>query len=105
MKKAYLSGPITGDKDYRRKFENCAIRLREILGYDNDAEIINPALIGDIIPSGAKYDEIMEICFKIIEMCDAVVMLPGWENSKGANQEYGFAKALGKEIFIWEDLV
>lgn len=104
MKKVYLSGPITGEANYKEKFENCAIRLREVLGYDSDAEIINPAQLGDIIPSDAKHKDIMEICFKVLGMCDAIVMLPGWEGSRGANQEYGFAKATGKEIFLWEKL-
>ena len=41
----YLSGPITGHKDYRRQFAKAAAALKE-MGYN----VINPAAIDDAIP-------------------------------------------------------
>jgi len=104
MKKLYLVGPITGVENYKQRFENCAVKLRELIGYDSRDEIINPAFLGDILPSDASHEEIMNVCFSVLEMCDAIILLPGWEESRGANQEYGYARAKGKEIFIWEEL-
>lgn len=41
----------------------------------------------------------MRMYFESLDICDAIYMLDGWENSKGANQEYGFAKGKGIEIY------
>ena len=42
--------------------------------------------------------------FSMISRCDAMVMLPGWENSKGACAEYIFAKWLELPVFIYPQL-
>lgn len=41
----------------------------------------------------------MRMSFELLDICDAIYMLDGWESSKGANQEYGFAKGKGIEIY------
>lgn len=40
--------------------------------------------------------------FEIIKRCDAVLMLPGWEESMGAYAEHIFAKWLGKPVVYME---
>lgn len=42
----------------------------------------------------ALHDDMVWIC----KHATAIAMLPGWENSKGANAEHALAKALGLEI-------
>lgn len=37
--------------------------------------------------------------FQMIARCDGIVMLEGWEDSKGATMEHEYAKSLG--MFIW----
>jgi hypothetical protein len=51
-------------------------------------------------PSMDKWEDYMRYDIKLICECDAIVMLPGWEGSKGANIEYQVAKAIGCEVFI-----
>lgn len=40
----------------------------------------------------------------ICETADAIAMMPGWENSKGANAEKATAEALGLKVIILEPL-
>lgn len=101
----YLSGPITGTKDYRQRFAHCAERVRKELTYGDKApQVINPVLLESLIPEKAQYEDIMTVCFELLKNCDVIIMMPGWEESRGCNQEYGYARAKGKEIFTWEEL-
>lgn len=48
---------------------------------------------------GLTEEQIMEAFFTIIRRCvDVMVMIPGWQDSRGATQEHDLAKALGIEI-------
>lgn len=70
----YLSGPITGHKDYRRQFAKAAAALKE-MGYN----VINPAAIDDAIPVECmSYEEIMRIDLELLSTADYLVQLPGW---------------------------
>ena len=44
----------------------------------------------------------MKMSFELLSMCDTIYMLKGWEESKGANREYGFAVARGIKILMEE---
>lgn len=48
--------------------------------------------------STAQYEAYMEFDLRIIEACDALFMLPGWADSKGAIKERMRAIELGKTI-------
>ena len=73
----YLSGPITGHKDYRRQFAKAAAALKE-MGYN----VINPAAIDDAIPVECmSYEEIMRIDLELLSIADYLVQLPGWERA------------------------
>lgn len=43
-------------------------------------------------------DALADDTWWICKEADAIAMLPGWENSKGANAEWSLAKALGLKI-------
>lgn len=101
----YLSGPITGHKDYRRQFAKAAAALKE-MGYN----VINPAAIDDAIPVECmSYEEIMRIDLELLSTADYLVQLPGWERSIGASRELGFALGFalgaGKIIVSLEQLL
>lgn len=90
----YISGAITGTEDFRERFLKAEKELIEC-GW----ETVNPARLNDIMPKNATHGEYMRMSFELLDICDAIYMLDGWENSKGANQEYGFAKGKGIEIY------
>ena len=90
----YISGPITNVLDYKEKFERAEQNLKAKYP---DAEIINPTVL-DKLP--LTYDEYMELDLRLLGMCEGIYMLKGWEDSKGANREYGYALAKGKAIYF-----
>jgi len=97
----YLSGPITGHKNYRKQFARAAGALKE-MGY----VVINPAELGAALPlDQMSYEDILKIDLELLASADYLVQLPGWENSRGANRELGFALGADKIVVTLEDLL
>jgi hypothetical protein len=93
---AYISGRITGDSQYRKKFANAETVLMN-LGYTT----LNPARL----PEGLEYEQYMFLDFAMIDVSDLVVMLPDWRRSKGAKMERRRAIESGKPIEDYESLI
>ena len=93
MMRVYLSGPMTSDPEYMGKFTGADQFLRN-QGY----HVANPAELYRVLPDNATYEELLNLDLQILAMCDALVQLPGWEKSCGANREYGYALAMDKLI-------
>ena len=100
MSRLYISGPITGAKNYKRIFQGAKDALTA-KGYD----VVNPAELTEVIGDSFTYDEILAIDTDLLARCDAVVQLPGWEESRGANIEYGYALGADKIIIKLEDVL
>ena len=92
----YISGPITNTPCYINKFAVAEQKLKS--EYPN-AEIINPTVL-DKLP--LEYDEYMKLDLMLLDMCDAIYMMNGWEKSKGACIEFGYAVA--KELIILSEV-
>lgn len=88
MKKVYISGPITGHEDYMHHFSAATDRLSKA-GYI----VYNPAAANSMMPPETDYEEYMAIAMTMLSFCDTIYMLQGWQESKGANREYGYALA------------
>lgn len=102
----YLSGPMTGEGSYQRKFVEAADQLLEI---DEDLIIINPATmtqtgIGkDIEKGGYEYQRLLDMDIQLIADSDAICLLPGWENSHGCRDEVQKAIDESLDIFVYND--
>ena len=92
-KKIYISGPITGTKDYMSRFSTAHLNLAR-QGYS----VVNPAMVNAMLPEDTTYEEYMDMSFVMLDMCDSVYMLDGWENSKGACME--FERAVNNDLEI-----
>lgn len=88
--KIYISGPITGVDEYLERFD-LAEKALVAAGY----EVVNPARVNLYLPESTTYAQYMEMSFVMLEMCDTVFFLEGWENSKGARMEFEYALERG----------
>lgn len=88
--KVYLAGPITGVENYKIVFKSWADTFRE-LGF----LVMSPAAL----PEGFEWEEYMHICKAMIDTCEGVVFLPGWEKSAGARDEHAYAIDTDRRIF------
>ena len=90
--KTYISGPISGMPDVNVKaFQEVADRLLV-----QGIECVNPhCLRHDHDKSWSSY---MRVDIKAMMDCDVIIMLPGWEKSKGAVIEHGLALDLGMTV-------
>ncbi len=87
--KIYIAGKITGDPNYKEKFDIAAASL-EAQGHI----VLNPTEL----PEGMLPADYMRICFSMIDTADAIYLLKGWYGSSGASIERNYAMYTGKSI-------
>lgn len=87
--KIYIAGQITGDPEYKARFEAAEATLK---GKDNI--ILNPA----VLPAGLTTAEYMTICKAMIDAADKIVLLPGYYHSGGASLEAMYAAYIYKPM-------
>lgn len=91
--KIYISGPITGVDGFMDRFLEAQ---KELSRQGHTA--LNPATVNSLLPLDTTHEQYMKMSFCMLDMCDTIYLLKGWEKSMGANQEYGYALAKGKKI-------
>ena len=86
--RVFISGGITGIADYRSAFLLAQKQL-EAEGHD----VMSPTTL----PDDQEWSWYIPKCFEMIDRCDAVYFLDGWEKSRGARMEYDYATAKHKK--------
>lgn len=84
----YISGPISGRPNLNRPAFDQAAKVLAAAGY----QVVNPF---DVCPNPASWEEAMRADVKALMDCDRILMLPGWEESRGAVIEAWIAAKLG----------
>jgi hypothetical protein len=114
MNRCYLAGPMRGYPDFNfPAFDEATARLRAV-GW----EVVNPAEVdrarygqdfnlsetGDLadIPDFDLAEALLADLTIIAREVDCIVLLPGWEESKGTITETSLATALGKPVYELE---
>ena len=86
----FLSGPINGNPDYKQEFAAWRTRCEKLgLG------VISP----EDMPEGLTLADYMRSALAQVEAADAILLLPGHENSKGGEIERLYAEYLGKDVY------
>lgn len=94
MLRIYLAGPMSGIPDYNYPAFNAeAARLRA-LGH----HVENPA--ENTAPPCNSWAGYMRIALRQMLTCDAVALLPGFAESRGATIEHDLAKQLGMRVLL-----
>lgn len=93
--KAYISGKITGDSQYREKFQRAQKALQK-----EGFIVLNPAEL----PDGMLPSDYMRICFAMMECADVVAFLPDYSQSRGARMEFDWCQYTGKMTMFLESM-
>lgn len=90
----YISGPMTGLPNLN--FDSFMALEAKLLGEGHD--VLNPARFGD----GGTWVECLKRDIRLLMEAEALVLMHGWENSRGAKLEYDVAMALGYRIGYYD---
>ena len=90
----YVAGPMTGKPDLNFPAFNAEARRLRAEGW----EVVNPAEINP--DHGKPWAECMRSDIAELVTCEAISLLPGWEDSRGATLEHHIAQKLGLRVLL-----
>jgi nucleoside 2-deoxyribosyltransferase len=115
-RKVYVAGPMSGLPQFNfPAFDAAAADLR-----DRGFTVVSPAELddpqqraaatasedGDADKLPTRYEDFLarDAEYIVSDRVEAIVVLPGWEDSRGANFEVFLATSLGKPVFAYPEL-
>jgi hypothetical protein len=99
FRRIYLAGPMTGYPEHNFPAFNRAAAVLEGRGF----HVENPATHG--VHPWAGHSDYLRYDVTRLVTCAEIVVLPGWESSKGAQIEVTLARGLGMPVLEFEQLV
>jgi hypothetical protein len=97
----YISGAITQNPNYILDFTRAESKLKEAIKYGeyDFTSICNPALVNANLPKDFTHKDYMRVCFAMMDSCDSIYMLTGWESSKGNLADVAPGMSIGGNRF------
>lgn len=92
----YISGKITGTTDYMERFA----AVEKGLQYKGHT-VVNPAKVNGQMPEDMTWEEYMKMSLCMLELCSAIYMIDGWQDSPGAIMEH--AEAVKRDMLIFNE--
>lgn len=93
--KIYIAGPVTG-YDYDERYDYF-FQIFEAVDKVTTPQPVNPMDLN--IPRWATHEHAMKICLPALCECDAILLLPGWEKSRGSQFELTVSVKIGIKIY------
>lgn len=90
----YLSGSVTNDPDFRDKFDYAEFQLKN-RGY----KVLNPVKHEK---DGKEWSYYLRKDLRKLTRCQGIILIDGWENSKGALLELKVAQELGLAVMEFD---
>lgn len=117
-KKVYIAGPMRGLPQFNFPAFYKAEAMLDLWGLDalNPARMdikdnkatfnhnMNRSSGGDVIAENTfTIEDAFTRDFQAIIAADAVMVLPGWKQSQGANREVAFSTSIGKPVYLYDE--
>lgn len=99
-KTIYVAGPISNMPNLNKEAFNEATKKLRGLGYI----VINPHELCEGIPA-EEWEKCMRICIKRLMDADIIVLLNGYQRSRGAHLEYTIAQNLNLTTLKIDDIL
>lgn len=102
----YIAGPYTADDTYslRRNILKAEHAAREV--FKHGYIPIIPHSLGDALGNTSHdfkrlshHDWMQTLCLPLLQRCDGILLIDGWQQSKGARMEKEYALANFKRVF------
>lgn len=93
----YIAHPFGGEKENVEKVEKI---IKVLIHKHSDCTFYSPLHATGFLYGQLTYLGGMEHCFEALSRCDELWLCPGWQDSRGCNMEYAYAKAKGMPIKI-----
>jgi hypothetical protein len=97
VSRVYIAGPMTGIPDHNYPAFAYAATVLRAQGRD----VSSPHEIDGGSVGSQTWEWYMRRALQMLLDCDEIVLLPGWEQSKGARFERELAEVLGMPVSEW----
>lgn len=91
----YISGPVSGISNYKENFLKVK-KLLESKGFKT-LSILDVPCLGD---GCFTWSDCMKVAITLLEKCDKIYLMDGWQQSSGARIEKIWAERTNKGIYV-----